>query len=632
MIGGKPYTLAQVNAGAAIPGPTDTIIYNYKNVSSSAFDQNLRKELGLSSNADINIDQYGPSTYSLGLFSADELLNSGNPFVSYYGYTYTGGAQASNVSFNDFWLAKDANGNYTRPIGAFTPNYIAGYLLDKFTYKDIHFNIGVRIDRYDANTSVLIDPYSEYGELTINQYPGTTNIFNNGQHPANLPGNTVVYVDDNTASSPTIVGYRNGNNWYTPTGQYVEDPSVLTQYSGGRPPQPEIVKNNGNSFYQITDPNYNPNSAFTAYTPQVNVQPRFQFSFPISDVADFYGHYDVYSHHPTTGVVATAYDYYYLTQNSNQIINNADLKPETTIDYEIGFQQKLSDHSSLTLSAYYKERKDMIAIQPYLYAYPTTYYTYGNRDFSTTDGTTIKYDLRATNHLTMTLSYTLQFAEGTGSTPYSTNGGGAGQISPNGLLQSFIEAGLPNLRYVSALDYDSRHDIKANLNYRYADGEGPIVDGLNILQNAGIDLIGKARSGEPYTRYSDALGNTVDGGINGSRLPWHYGLDLRLDKDFALTAGKKHKDALEGVKPKRPLYLKAIIQVNNLLNTRDILAVYGYTGKPNDNGYLTSSYGQQFVPQQISPISYSELYTIAYNNPNYLNYARTISFALQFDF
>ncbi|MFI5196808.1 MAG: hypothetical protein ACHQD8_06940, partial [Chitinophagales bacterium] len=71
---------------------------------------------------------------------------------------------------------------------------------------------------------------------------------------------------------------------------------------------------------------------------------------------------------------------------------------------------------------------------------------------------------------------------------------------------------MPNLRYVSALDYDSRHNIVANIDYRYKDGEGPVVGGKNILQNAGIDLICKARSGEPYTRFVDALGSTVIGG------------------------------------------------------------------------------------------------------------------------
>ena len=593
--GGKYYDPSG-NVKNIIPGPTDTVVYNYVNTQSSVFDQNLRKKLGLNSTADINIDALSPNTFSLGMFTADELLASGHSYAYYYGYTYTGGAQPGNVNFNDFWTQKDANGNYTRPIGAFSPNYIAGYLLDNFNYKDVHFNIGVRVDRFSANTKVLKDPYSEYAEKTVNEVAGSANVLNGGKHPGNMGGNYVVYVDDNSSNSPTIIGYRSGTNWYDPTGKYIEDPSVLKQYSGGREPQPYLVNPN----VKVTDSNYNPNQAFTDYTPQVTVQPRISFSFPISDVADFYAHYDIYSQRPTGQVNATAADYYFIQQNANQIISNSNLKPQKTFDYEVGFQQKLSDHSAFTLTAFYKERKDMITIVPYLFAWPTTYYTYGNRDFSTTKGTSLFYDLRATNHLRMSISYTLQFAEGTGSTPTSTNSNGGGQISPNGLLQSFVEAGLPNLRYVSALDYDSRHTIAADIDYRYNDGEGPMIKGKNVFQNAGIHLIPRARSGEPYTRLAEAQGNTVIGGVNGARLPWHYSIDLRIDKDFALTPGRKHKDAINGVKPKRPLYIKAIVQVNNLLQTREILGVYGYTGKPDDNGYLASPFGQQYVPQQIA--------------------------------
>ena len=614
------------NVKNILPSPTDTIIYNYTNIGSglnnnlgTAFDQNLRKKLGLGNDVDINIDALAPSTFSLSMFSADELLNSGNPFVSYFGRTYTGGAQTGNVNFNDYWTQKDANGNYTRPIGAFTPNYIAGYLLDKFTYKDIHFNIGVRVERYSANTKVLIDPYSLYPETNISQNTSAVNSYGT---PKNLPASSIVYVDDNNSPTPTVIGYRNGNNWYDPTGKYIEDPSILKQYSGGRDPQPLIQA--ASKSVKITDTSFNPNLSFTDYNPAVTVMPRLQFSFPISEVADFYAHYDIYVQrpYPSTIGLATPYDYYYLNQNSNQAIGNPNLKPEQTYDYEVGFQQKLSEHSALGISAFYKERKNQIALVDYLYAWPTTYYTYGNRDFSTTKGMTLFYDLRATNHLSMTLSYTLQFAEGTGSTP----GGG------KGLLGSFIEAGVPNLRYVTALTYDSRHNIVANIDYRYNDGEGPIVGGLKILQNAGIHLIPKLRSGEPYTAYSDALGNTIIGGLNGSRLPWHFGTDLRVDKDFALAFGNKRKNAPEGVKPKKPLYLKAIISVNNLLNTREVLGVYGYTGKANDDGYLSSPFGQQYVPQQINPASFTTLYKIYMNDPGRYNYARTINFALEFNF
>jgi hypothetical protein len=615
------------HAAAYIPNAsTDTIIYNYKNIGNSAFDQNLRKKLGVGATENINIDALDPSTFSLNMFSADELLASGHSLVNYFGYSYTGGAQTGSVNFNDFWTKKDANGNYTRPIAAFSPNYIAGYLLDKFTYKDIHFNVGVRIDRYSANTKVLKDPYSEYDEKKVSQVPGAENIVNGGKHPGNMGGDYVVYVDDNNSTAPNIIGYRSGNNWYDPHGKFINDPAVLKQYSGGRAPQPFLVNPN----VKITDTSFNPNSSFTDYTPQVTVMPRISFNFPISDVADFYAHYDIYAQRPYPASLnnATPYDFYYLDQLSQQILANADLKPEKTYDYEVGFQQKVSDHAAVTLSAFYKERKDQIGTVPYLYAWPTSYYMYANRDFSTTKGTTINYDMRATNHLRMNLSYTLQFTEGSGSDYNSGNGGQAGR----GLLGTLVDAGLPYLRYVTTLNYDSRHNIVGNIDYRYGEGEGPVVGGRNILQNAGIDIIAKARSGEPFTRYADPLQNSVIGGVNGSRLPWHFGVDLRLDKDFAINNSKKNKNAPEGVKPKRPLFIKGILQVNNLLNTQDILGVYGFTGRADDRGYLSSAVGRQYVPQQINPQSYSDLFRIYDLDPGHYNYARRISLAVEFNF
>ncbi len=607
-----------------IPGPQDTIYYNLKNYGSSAFDKSLRKKLGVADNVNINVDALDPSVFSLDMFSADELLNiSGNSFVDYYGYSYTGARQTGTVNFNDFWTQKDANGNFTRPMGAFSPTYIAGYLQDRFNYKDISFNIGVRVDRYSANTKVLRDPYSLYPVTTVGQVAGTTNFVNGGAHPSNIGSDYVVYVNDNQSTNPTIIGYRNGNTWYDPTGKQIEDPAALKAYSDGRDPQPFIqsqYKNIG-----MTDSNFNPNLSFTDYEPQVTVMPRIQFSFPISDVANFYAHYDIYAQRPYPSSIgyATAWDYYKLSASApTGVLPNSNLRSTKTFDYEVGFQQKLTKKSALTLTAYYKERKDMVGTVPYVYAFPYQYQTYGNRDFSSTKGTTLFYDMRATNHLRMSVSYTLQFAEGTG----------ASYNSGRGLLNTLINEGIPNLRYVTYLDVDSRHIISANADYRYYEGEGPTVGGKRILQNAGVNLIMRTRSGEPYTRYTDAMAQTVVGGVNGARLPWHFGMDLRIDKDFALKFGRKSKDVTEGKKPRRTQYIKGIVMVNNLLNTREVLGVYGFTGRTDDNGYITSSFGQQFIPQQINPRSYTDLYTIYMNNPGYLNYARTINLAVEFNF
>ncbi|MEI8279042.1 MAG: carboxypeptidase regulatory-like domain-containing protein [Bacteroidota bacterium] len=648
VINGKQYNKTDILGTSTTPpkvalSPYDTVLYNRIALpgQQSTFDSNLRRALGLPTNGldMLNVDNIDPSVFSLKMFAPDELLNSGNPYVGYNGYTPYGETLNGQVNFNDFFTQKDARGNYTRPIGAFRPNYIAGYLLDQFQFKDILFNVGVRIERYDANTKVLKDPYSLYPVYTVGAAKGLasqpTNKYNNGVTPSNMSSSAVIYVDDNTSSAPQVVGYRMGDDWYDPYGRFIEDPRSLKVYSNGRDAQPFLQKTNG-AYPKISDATFDPNGSFTDYTPQISVMPRIAFTFPISTVAKFYAHYDVIVMRPTTGF-ATPYDYYYLQQNANNIINNNDLKPEKTFDYEVGFQQQLSKVSSVKLAAFYKERKDMIQVRAYLNAWPTDYYTYGNRDFSSTKGMTLTYDLRRLGNIRMNVAYTLQFAEGTGSSENSGNTGSGGQISANGLLQTFIAAGTPNLRFPTALDYDTRHSIVASIDYRYDEGEGPVVAGKHILENAGINLLVRARSGEPWTKLQAPVntvlyGNTgvVDGLINSSTLPWHYGIDLRIDKDFTFNLGKKHPAT--PVKPGKMLGLNAYLSVTNVFNTQDILGVYGYTGRPDDNGFLTSPNGVSTISQQTNAVSYQTLYAISMNDPSKLNLPRRINFGLQFNF
>jgi hypothetical protein len=43
---------------------------------------------------------------------------------------------------------------------------MAGYIQDKFAFRDLIFNIGVRVDRFDANQKVLKDPYLLFNAYT----------------------------------------------------------------------------------------------------------------------------------------------------------------------------------------------------------------------------------------------------------------------------------------------------------------------------------------------------------------------------------------------------------------------------------------------------------------------------------
>lgn len=634
LVGGKQYTLDDVKNGVVSPSPYDTIIYNKRSSDTiSAFAQNLRNKLGVGVTDYVDVDNYDPTMFSLDMFSADELLNDGNQFIGYRGYDYKGKRQRGQVNFNDFFTKKDANGNYTRDIGAYRPSYIAGYLLDKFSFKDINFNIGVRIERFDANTKVLKDPYSLYAVTTAKEasaLSGVTNRLNGGIRPANIGDDYVVYVNNNTSAAKDVIGYRNGDDWYDFAGKLIEDPNVLKNYSNGREPQP-LLKN---ATENIKSPTFDPDQSFTDYKPQVNVAPRISFNFPVSDQALFYAHYDVLVQRPGANqMISSPLQYYNLTVNTQDIISNPDLKSEKMFDYEVGFKQALTKQSAITITAFYKERKDMIQVRPYLYAWPVTYFTYGNRDFSTTKGLTLTYDMRRVGNLRMNIAYTLQFAEGTGSNPNSSARGG---LTGNGILNQFIAAGLPNMRYSTVLDIDSRHNIATTLDYRYSDNDGPVVGGKHILENAGINFILRARSGEPYTKLAqpERVGNLTQGGLNGSRVGWHYGVDMRLDKDFKLYKLFNGKSEVE---PKRQVMLNAYVMINNIFNIKDIIAVDGFTGRPDDDGYLASPQGKLITDIQVSPASFVDYYNMNLQNGarggyGNINFPRRINLGLQLSF
>ncbi|MFT7154833.1 MAG: hypothetical protein ACI9Z7_001909, partial [Alteromonas macleodii] len=356
---------------------TDTVSFNplytadndYPNRGEGQFfiDYNIREALGLDPAGTewIDIDSYDPDFYDIGWFSADELLNNGNNFVNYFGFDHTGKKLKSKPTFDDFFTERDEFGNFTRKIGAFEPIYIAGYIQDEFTFKDLIFRVGVRVDRFDANQKVLKDPYLLYEAYTAGE---TTTI--NGDpvnHPGNISSSAVVYVND-VQNPSAIVGYREGAVWFDGQGTEISDPSLLRTGTGIAPylidPDQEVISS----------------GAFKDYVPQVNVMPRISFSFPISDNALFYANYDVLTQRPSTGNRLDLIDYLYLENRTNRV-NNPNLRPETTIEYAIGFKQTIGKRSAIELNGFYREMRDQIATVRVTEAYPRTYTTLGNLDF-----------------------------------------------------------------------------------------------------------------------------------------------------------------------------------------------------------------------------------------------------------
>ena len=169
-----------------------------------------------------------------------------------------------------------------------------------------------------------------------------------------------------------------------------------------------------------------------------------------------------------------------------------------------------------------------------------------------------------------------------------------------------------------------------------------------ILQNLGINLVGRVSSGLPYSSRTPATTDEeigvattqyLAGTLNGSRLPWQFKLDLRVDKNFTLGKGSS-----ESGDKKKQYNLNIYCQVLNLLNTKNIIAVHSFTGSPTDDGYLSSSFGINEINQKYSQSNaLGQSFTTLYNakmsqggstSSGGNNYAmpRMIRLGLQFDF
>lgn len=619
----------------------DTVNYArlYDGESQRYFDTQLRQAMGLDVNGTewIDIDSYDMDNrtisyyddngdrhtatldrdLSIDMFSAEELLNSGGYTAYAYGFDYSGNKLSSQPSFSDFFNDTDDDGEFTRNVGAFEPIYTAGYIQDKFAFKDLIFNIGVRIDRFDANQMVLSDPYLLYPSYTAGELRSNANLLD-ADIPTSIGDNYVVYVNDYEDPS-SITGYRSGSVWYDADGQEVSDPETSLAGSNG-----------GVQPYIIDADNLEVNEdAFKDYEPQISVMPRVAFSFPISDEALFFAHYDVLTQRPRTGLRMDPRTYYYMPSNtgSTDTYNNPNLKPEKTIDYELGFQQKISNTSSMIISAFYREIRDQIQSYRFTAAYPSTYYSYNNIDFGTVKGLTLTYDLRRTKNIRLKTSYTLQFAEGTGSDASTA--------------KSLILSGQPNLRNLLPLDIDRRHAINLMLDYRFGEGKdynGPTstrsiegsdkVKTIQWFKNTGINFTLNGGSGTPYTKSSriysvTSSGRVIEGSINGARKPSTFRIDMRLDRDIELKFGEDKK---------KSAFLNVYLEVLNLLNTENVLNVYSATGNADDDGYLAAEEWQSVIDSRLDSEAFRTMYWMYLQSPYNYSAPRQIRLGINLNF
>jgi len=349
---------------------------------------------------------------------------------------------------------------------------------------------------------------------------------------------------------------------------------------------------------------------------EVELSPRVGIAFPVAEHSVLHASYGRFMQRPDLQNLYVSYDFLEYMMTEGQFFfpfGNPNLRPERTSAYEVGLTRQLSMNSKFTLTAYYKDVKDLTQIV-YQAAAPRSFATYRNTDYGTIKGIEFVYELHRIKNIGFEGSYTLSHSTGTGSTPTSH--------------QIVAWQGLEAPTMPTPLDHDQRHKMTAMFDVRWNEGEGPLVGGHRVLSDAGVNILVKAGSGFPYTPtaiYDDVslvnTGKETVGPINSRYGPWTMQVDLKATKGFDLFGGQ----------------FELQMWVINLFNRENVLTVHSGTGEPNTTGWLETPDGQAWLEAQSDAVDNSYLtaedkYRLRENDPTWYGAPRQVRGGIKFMF
>jgi len=295
------------------------------------------------------------------------------------------------------------------------------------------------------------------------------------------------------------------------------------------------------------------------------LSPRLGIAFPITDRGVIHFSYGHFFQVPEFQYLYTGPDFKITSGSGNGLFGNPDLKPQKTVMYELGLQQQLSNDLGVDVTLFYRDIRDWVGTSRLFDTEKLTvkYSMFENKDYENVRGITLKLEKRMSGNFSFRTDYTFQIAEGTYSSPTDEYNDALNDRAP-------VLALIP-------MNWDQRHTFNAQFMYN--------ISGWTV------SLIGRYWSGRPYTPSfpaSESVGQSAVFGLttNSARLPAQRGLDMTINKTFPLASR---------------VNLNFFVNVYNVLDLRDAVAVYTDTGSPD--------YSTGIKPSQI-PYSATRVSTV----------------------
>ncbi|MFQ3598396.1 MAG: TonB-dependent receptor [Chloroherpetonaceae bacterium] len=295
-------------------------------------------------------------------------------------------------------------------------------------------------------------------------------------------------------------------------------------------------------------------------TPKFAFSPRVGVSFPITERGVFYFSYGQFFQIPNFNLLYENALFKFretdITSRINSAFGNPDIRPQRTISGEIGIQQQIGETIGLTMSAYYRDIRDL-AGSAFARQLITggQYFVFENTDYAFVRGIVATLSKRLSQSISFNINYTLQFAQGNAPDPRTAIAAIAGGNEPETQL----------LR----LDWDQTHTLNAEA--LYDDREW------------NFSVIGRYGSGFPYSPTTVPQPPTQ--GLarlfqNGGLRPQTFTVDLRATRNLKIG----------------DMNVAIFAQVFNLFDAANETTVFATTGRATYDlyRYTTSEQNQAF--------------------------------------
>ncbi len=277
--------------------------------------------------------------------------------------------------------------------------------------------------------------------------------------------------------------------------------------------------------------------------PKYTLSPRISVSYPITDrgvIRFSYGHFY------QMGSLSSLYgnpNFYVANFGSTPTFGNPNVKPQRSVQYEIGLQQQLTDNLKFDLTGFYKDVSNYIYTETIYTDLGRQYNLLTNLAYSNVRGITLSFLKRREpgSLFSASLDYTFSIAEGN-------------RTEPAAEIFFSDKSGKQSETYLVPLSFDRSHVINGTVSLTQPD-------------DWALGVVFNFQTGTPYTPSLPATFSNVLYEQNSASQPLMWNVDLKFEKFFTLGS----------------LKYSLFLQVSNLFDTQNELSVYASSGRALSN-------------------------------------------------